>query len=75
MTEQKEQILTLQDAFCLMNVLENDIPNWERNRIALLLMILSANPDMAKDGKEVVGYSPRTQTHRDDWEGYYGGEW
>ena len=59
MRGKKNQVLTIQDAKYLMDVLDKDIDDWEKPRIALLLLILSANPDLAKDGKEVVGYSPR----------------
>lgn len=44
-----DQPLTIKDANCLMAILENDIPQWERNRIAFLLLVLASNPSLAKN--------------------------
>ncbi len=52
--------ITIHEAKFLMDVLENDIPYWERDKIALLLLILSANPSLAEKQIELVGYSSRT---------------
>lgn len=71
--------LTIQDAIHLMQVLDNDIPYWDRKNIAFLLLILASNPDLVGEGKSPVGFSPRTHsnTMHGDWEygddgGYYG---
>lgn len=68
-----EPLLSIEDAKHLMEVLDNDIPTWDKKNIALLLLILASNPDLAENGSP-VGYSPRTyhNTHT-DWE--YGGEY
>jgi len=55
----KKTPLTVEDATHLMEVLDKDIPECDKKRVALLLLILVANPELAEKG-EVVGYSPRT---------------
>jgi len=57
-----------------MEVLDNDIPSWDKKSIALLLLILASNPELTEKGSP-IGYSPRTHhsSHDDDLEyGYYG---
>lgn len=44
--------ITIHEAKCLMEVLENDIPEHQKSKIALRLLILSANPSLVE--KEVV---------------------
>ena len=57
----KKVLITIHEAKHLMDVLENDIPTWERSKIDLLLLTLAANPSMAKKGK-----SPLAENR---WEG------
>lgn len=52
--------LNIEDAKHLMEILDNDIPTWDKKNIALLLLILASNPDLVENDKQVVGYSPRT---------------
>lgn len=44
-----EPVLTIKDANCLLAVLDNDIPYFEKNRVSLLLLILAANPSLAEN--------------------------
>ena len=55
----KESPISIQDAHHLMEVLDKDITEYDKCRVALLLLILAANSSLAEKG-EVVGYSPRT---------------
>ena len=55
----KKSPLTVEDATHLMAVLDKDIPECDKKQVALLLLILAANPELAEKG-DVVGYSPRT---------------
>jgi hypothetical protein len=55
----EESPISVQDANYLMEVLNEDIADCDKSRIALLLLILAANPSLAEKG-DVVGYSPRT---------------
>ena len=76
-----ESPITIHEAKALMEVLENDIPSWEKSKIALVLLILASNPSLAENGKEIVarnkwegrsscytgvGYDP----DKEDWEHY-----
>lgn len=54
-----EAPITIHEAKALMEILDKDIPSWEQSRIALILLILSANPLLAKDGKEIIAKSKR----------------
>lgn len=49
-----ESPITIHEAKALMEVLENDIPSWEKNKIALLLLILAANPSLAENGQNLL---------------------
>lgn len=40
--------ITLTEAKGLIDVLDNDIPEHEKSKVAFLLLILSANPELAK---------------------------
>ena len=55
MTEMEFPI-TIHEAKCLMEVLENDIPEHQKSKIALRLLILSANPSLVE--KEVISSTP-----------------
>ena len=73
----KESPITVEDATHLMEVLDTDIPECDKKQIALLLLILAANPELAEKG-DVVGYSQRTYhgisiaDYDDAYYGYYG---
>ena len=49
-----EPNITIQEAYQLMMVLENDIPTWEKPKIAMTLLILAANPSLIKEGESVI---------------------
>jgi hypothetical protein len=71
----EEAPLSIQDAHHLMEVLDKDIPDYDKRQVALLLLILAADPSRAQKGEEVVGYSPRTSTWIDcygDGDDFYG---
>ena len=68
-----EPSLTIEDAKHLMEVLDNDIPSWDKKNIALLLLILASNPDLAENGSP-VGYSPRSY-HGGHYADDYGSEY
>lgn len=64
--------LTIEEAKHLMEVLDNDIPSWDKKNIAFLLLILASNPDLVENGRQAVGHSPRTyHGYNGDW-GEYG---
>ena len=75
-----ESNITIQEAYQLMMVLEKDIPTWEKSRIAMVLLILAANPSFIEESKPVVvnkyGCSRPSRITRiyydddDDWRGY-----
>ncbi len=71
-----ETVITIHEAKCLMEILENDIPSWEKSKIALLLLILSANPEMVQKNEKVVTdrWSERSSNRysNDDDYNYYG---
>lgn len=75
--------ITLTDAKNLLDVLENDIPENEKSKVAFRLLILSANPELGQDetiitNKKKSSYS--YSTHDYSWqnsegfgpEDYYG---
>jgi hypothetical protein len=65
-----ESPITVEDAKHLMEVLENDIPYWEnREKIALLLLILAADPSLAKDN-DIVTDKWKCRERQSDY-GYY----
>lgn len=68
--------ITIQEAYHLMGVLENDIPYWQRSKIALLLLILSANPKMVEQGDAITDKHSQRSYYgvggRADWYGYDG---
>lgn len=54
MSEVAELPITIYEAKCLMEILDKDIPEWNKSKIALLLLILSANPSLVKEGEEIL---------------------
>lgn len=71
-TPKSEQIITIQDAMHLMKVLENDIPICDKSKIALLLLVLSANPEMANHGEIVTHKRRQIPFDYENWYGYEG---
>lgn len=67
-----EQVITIQDAMYLMKALENDIPICDRSKIALLLLVLSANPSLTDDGSIITNKRRQTTYDYENWFGYDG---
>lgn len=73
-----EILITIHEAKHLMDVLEKDIPSWERSKIALLLLAIAANPSLVKDGKSVLaanrweGRTGSPSWYDDGYGDYYG---
>lgn len=60
--------ITLADAKGLIDVLDNDIPENEKSKVTFLLLILSANPELAKIDNIITDKKkPSQSTHYYGW--------